>query len=431
MTPASLQAARRLLAEAAESLEAFRRDGPPLASGADDAAAPAPAPSGGSGLRPALRASLDRIQEVTAELDAAYARSQVLEEENQTLRESSRAHEEKVRLAAQEARARAEIEERLVAQSERNTLLQAECVRLDALRRKAAQAAVVSESDRRAVEEVLRRELQAARADAAGLRERLDAADKRLLLVRAEAASSPGPTAEDSFTQPSLEPILEPGWFRLLRLIRPPIEAAYAQLRRLSASPLSPGHRALVRLSAASIAQAADALSSVELVLEEAPPPEDPSSVQPTLESTLAAWEPSFRRQGVSLVRETAPALPAAAHEPKALRVILYHLLRNALEALPRGGKLTVRSSRAGDGSLRLDFRDDGPGYPAQWLASRFLPFAFPRRGRAGLGLALVRKTMRRWGGDAEASNGAGGRGASLILSFAPPSVPEPGELPG
>ncbi|MEK7382563.1 MAG: ATP-binding protein, partial [Elusimicrobiota bacterium] len=224
-------------------------------------------------------------------------------------------------------------------------------------------------------------------------------------------------------------PILEPGWRRLLRLIRPPLEAAYAHLRRLSAVPLSPGHRALVRLSAAAISQAADALSSVELVLEEGTSAEAPSSVLPVLESALAAWESSFRRQGVCLVREIFPPLPAAAHEPKALRVVLYHLLRNALEALPRGGKLTVRSSSACDASLRLEFRDDGPGYPAEWLASRFQPFAAPRRGRAGLGLALVRKTMRRWGGDAEASNAAGGRGASLILRFAPPATPEPPDM--
>lgn len=457
MRLASLQAARRNLAKAAETLEAFRGGGQAPAAEPDGAAVP---PANRTGLKAVLRATLERLREATAELETAHARVQVLEEEIQALREASSARDEDVLRAAREARAleesgraRAEVEARLAALAERNALLQAECVRIDALRRKAAQTAEVSESERRAVEEVLRRELQAARAEAAQLRARGDEVSKRLLhfevnegaqtarshdeietlkhdLARAEAAAAREPAAEEvPFVQPALEPVLEPGWARLLRLVGPPIEAAYAHLRRLSAAPLSPGHRALVRLSAASIAQAADALSSVELVLEDAPPAEPPSSVQPVLESALAAWESSFRRQGVRLVREAVSPLPAAAHEPKALRVVLYHILRNALEALPRGGKLAVRSARAADGSLRLEFRDDGPGYPAQWLERRFQPFASPRRGRAGLGLALVRKTLRRWGGDAEAANGADGRGACLVLSFAPPPapLPEPG----
>jgi signal transduction histidine kinase len=227
------------------------------------------------------------------------------------------------------------------------------------------------------------------------------------------------------FIAPSIEPLLDPGWSRLLRLVRPPIEAAYAQLRRLSTTALTPGQKTLLKMAAASIAGASDSLSSIELVLEDGPAPAT-SSATPVLEAALAAWEPAFRRRGVGLHREWSAPIPEAAHDPKALRIIIHHVLRNVLEAVNRGGRLTVRAGRGADGALNIEFLDDGPGFPAQWLERRFEPFAAPRRGRAGLGLSLVRRTLRRWGGEAEAGNVASGHGARLILLFAPPPAPSP-----
>ncbi|MFI5363938.1 MAG: ATP-binding protein [Elusimicrobiota bacterium] len=103
--------------------------------------------------------------------------------------------------------------------------------------------------------------------------------------------------------------------------------------------------------------------------------------------------------------------------------MLLHHILRNVLVGVPRGGRLPVRAARGPEGGVKLEFSDDGPGFPGDWLARRFEPFAAPRRGRAGLGLSLVRRTLRRWGGDAEASNGPSGRGARLTQIFAPPPI--------
>ena len=258
---------------------------------------------------------------------------------------------------------------------------------------------------------------------------KLDAERAAAELARQEAEFPPEAEPEaapEPFVSPALEPVLDPGWARLLRLVRPPVESAYAHLRRLSGTTLTAGQKALLRMAAASIASASDSLSSIELALEEGPAKGAPAPVAPVLESSLAAWESAFRGRGVALAREFSSRLPEAAHDPKELRIALHHVLRNVLEAVPRGGRLAVRASRAADGALRIEFIDDGPGFPAKWLESRFEPFASPRRGRAGLGLSIVRRTLRRWGGDAEAANGTGNRGARLTLLFAAPAPPAP-----
>lgn len=341
---------------------------------------------------------------------------------------------------------------------ERGARLEADARRAEIQRGGAEAALDDAIKARRDVEASLRHELRAAhtaleqadgglgtenrrlKASLAGAEERLEVARARVrelekessgqlsAFAAAEAAAMPADASEIDFVLPPIEPTLEAGWARLLRLVRPPVEAAYGHLRRLSAVPLAAGPRALVRLTAVSLSQAEEALTSIELVLSDAPASLPPSSVVATLDQCLGAWEPALRRQGIVLVHDVPRLLPDAVHEPRALRAVVYQIMRNALEALPRGARVTVAAVRAPDGALRLDISDDGPGYPVAWLANRFEPFTAARRGHAGLGLALTRRTLRRWGGTAEAENGPGGRGTRLTLLFASPlpEGPEP-----
>lgn len=364
-----------------------------------------------------------------SELERARAAAAALRQEVQSVRDSAAAALKSEVSAAREAAAR------------RDSALRAElAAALQSLEDiRAAYDARGRELERgQGVAAALRAELKAARDEAdrseAALREELRAAQAALRAFPPARAPDPAhelspglpPWSEDpplaeTYLQPSLEPVLDPSWARLLRLVRPPVEAAYAHLRRLSITSLTAGQKALLRLAAASIASATDSLASVELSLDEGPAPAAPSGVVPILEASVAAWEPSFRRRGASLAREWSGPLPDAAHDPKALRVLIHHALRNALEAVTQGGHVAVRASRGAHGGLALEFIDDGPGFPRAWLERRFEPFASPRPGHAGLGLAVVRRTMRRWGGDAEAFNEPS-RGARLVLTFPAPS---------
>lgn len=244
--------------------------------------------------------------------------------------------------------------------------------------------------------------------------------DNAAALKKALKEAPPASSAQEN-APPPLEDLSDPAWTRFLPLVRPPLESAYAHLRQLSAAPLRDGQKTLVRLAAAAMTQATSALASMELALDESPALGPPTPVIPDVAASLSAWEPALRKNGVTLVRELPSAAPAAPHDAKVLKILVHQIVGNAFDALPRGGRLTVRASTGGDGALRLEFADDGRGFGEEWLQRPFEPTAAPRRGRAGLGLYIVRRTMRRWGGDAEASNG---RGARVVLLFAPPVSP-------
>jgi len=103
--------------------------------------------------------------------------------------------------------------------------------------------------------------------------------------------------------------------------------------------------------------------------------------------------------------------------DPRLLGRVMRHLLENAARYTPPGGRILLRSRRAGE---RLEFavEDDGPGIDAQDLPLIFEKFYQGKksatRGKgSGMGLAIARAILIAHGGGIEASN-APGQGACL-----------------
>lgn len=93
-------------------------------------------------------------------------------------------------------------------------------------------------------------------------------------------------------------------------------------------------------------------------------------------------------------------------HLPEpSLRQVLLNLILNAAQALDdRPGRIIVSASREA-GQLQLEVADDGPGFSAEMLASGIRSFASGRTRGTGLGLAMVQRFVREWGGKIRLSN--------------------------
>lgn len=79
---------------------------------------------------------------------------------------------------------------------------------------------------------------------------------------------------------------------------------------------------------------------------------------------------------------------------------VFQNLSRNALDAMPTGGRICFSAERKGD-EIIIDVVDTGPGIPEQARDNLFQPFAGSGRpGGSGLGLAIARENMRLHGGD-------------------------------
>lgn len=105
------------------------------------------------------------------------------------------------------------------------------------------------------------------------------------------------------------------------------------------------------------------------------------------------------------------------------LSQVLWNLGRNALEAMPQGGVVTLRISVA-DGFAVTDVEDQGQGFDQRRLKRLFEPLQTTKASGTGLGLAIAHRVVRQRGGELSV-NSSVGRGARVVFSL--PLAQEPG----
>ncbi len=120
------------------------------------------------------------------------------------------------------------------------------------------------------------------------------------------------------------------------------------------------------------------------------------------------------KARGITTVLELQPDLPAVRGDPLLLGQVIGSLLSNACEALPQGGRVTVRAQRA-DAHVLVEVADDGPGMSEQQLDRVFQPFYTTKPKGLGVGLPLVKRIVERFGGGVEVRS-APGRGTTVAL---------------
>ena len=95
-----------------------------------------------------------------------------------------------------------------------------------------------------------------------------------------------------------------------------------------------------------------------------------------------------------------APALGTVRADPGQIEQVIVNLVVNGRDAMPDGGKLTIRTRNADDGFVELSVSDTGLGMDEQTRAQIFEPFFTTREQGVGLGLASVYGIVQQSGGD-------------------------------
>jgi signal transduction histidine kinase len=119
---------------------------------------------------------------------------------------------------------------------------------------------------------------------------------------------------------------------------------------------------------------------------------------------------------GVEVRKELDPGLPLVPVDARLIRQAILNVAVNAVQAMPRGGRLTVRL-RAEEERALLELDDTGPGIPEEVRGRIFEPFFTTKASGTGLGLAVVKRIVDGHGGEISVRSAPGG-GASFRLAL-------------
>jgi len=123
--------------------------------------------------------------------------------------------------------------------------------------------------------------------------------------------------------------------------------------------------------------------------------------VNQVVEQALAIVGHQAELQRVEVIKEFSSSLPKVMADPDKLQQVFTNLTLNAIQAMPKGGTLILRTSLE-NGLVRADVQDTGCGIPEENLSKLFTPFFTTKEkgSGAGLGLFVVRWIIERHKGE-------------------------------
>jgi two-component system nitrogen regulation sensor histidine kinase GlnL len=166
-----------------------------------------------------------------------------------------------------------------------------------------------------------------------------------------------------------------------------------------------------------------------------APPAPDPLpvNVHKVIREVLALMATELNSKCIAKRLHIDPSLPDTRGDEAQLTHVFLNLVKNALEAMPEHGTLTITTRMetdfhilrhsARDGAsdpskfLRVEVADTGPGFPAADVDRVFEPFFTTKPRGSGLGLAICQRIVAAHGGDIRAENHRGG-GAVVTVNL-------------
>jgi PAS domain S-box-containing protein len=122
------------------------------------------------------------------------------------------------------------------------------------------------------------------------------------------------------------------------------------------------------------------------------------SNLNDVVRETMELLRPELENRGLHVVEKPAGGLPMAKMDPAQIKQALVNIIKNAMQAMNRGGDLTVQTGATPE-NIWVSVTDTGHGIPEEQLSRIFAPFFTTKKKGSGLGLMIVQRIVREHGG--------------------------------
>lgn len=144
------------------------------------------------------------------------------------------------------------------------------------------------------------------------------------------------------------------------------------------------------------------------------PPQLKLASLNDVMDKTLGLLRPELENRGLAVKTRPARQLMATPIDATQMQQVLVNVIKNAMQAMSRGGTLTLQTGEGSDG-VWVSVADTGGGIPQEQIARIFEPFYTTKKKGTGLGLMIVQRIVRAHGGKIEVESRVG-RGTTFRI---------------
>jgi two-component system nitrogen regulation sensor histidine kinase NtrY len=124
------------------------------------------------------------------------------------------------------------------------------------------------------------------------------------------------------------------------------------------------------------------------------PAPEtQPVAMNQLVAENVKLFEPQLEKAGVRAATQLDPSVRPVQVDPEQIARVLRNLMLNAIDAMPEGGTLTLRTEALANG-VRLEVSDTGQGLTPEECERLFTPYYTTKAHGTGLGLAIVQSVV-------------------------------------
>ena len=139
-------------------------------------------------------------------------------------------------------------------------------------------------------------------------------------------------------------------------------------------------------------------------------------SLNEVVERTLELLRPELDNRGITIKAKLARQLPQTPIDPTQTQQALLNLMKNAMQAMTRGGTLTLQTGENNEAAW-VSVGDTGGGIPQEQINRIFEPFYTTKKQGTGLGLMIVQRIVRAHNGGIELDSHVG-RGTTFRVWF-------------
>lgn len=142
------------------------------------------------------------------------------------------------------------------------------------------------------------------------------------------------------------------------------------------------------------------------------------SSIPMILDQVLTLMDGEATGKGITIVRCYKEDLPLIVLDEDQIKQVFWHLISNAIHAMPNGGELTILALYSeNEETVEISFIDTGIGIDKENLSNIFHPFFTTRPEGTGLGLPVSYQIVDNHGGKLSVKSSVG-KGSSFMVKL-------------